>query len=137
MRCGYSDDLDQKELAMWRGRVMNSIRGKRGQSLLRDCLTALDAMPVKRLVRELLVDGADVCLLGAGGMHRGISDIDKIDHVDHDTLAERFNVTSCLIKEIEFVNDEAGPYGHRETPEERFVRVRKWVEENINTAKVA
>lgn len=136
-RSGYSDDSDDMQaLAMWRGRVASAMRGKRGQALLRDCLTALDEMPAKRLVRDELVHGNDVCLLGAGGRKRGITDLDKIDPEAHGTLADRFNVASCLIQEIEWVNDDDySPYG--ETPEERFKRVRKWLVENIKQTEAA
>jgi hypothetical protein len=131
MRSGYSDDLDQRDLAMYRGRVASAMRGERGQMLLRDALAALDAMPVKRLVRdELQTPDGDVCLLGACGRLRGFDDLDMIDPDDHDVLAKRFNVSRCLIAEIEFVNDD--DFGYRtETPEQRFERVRKWLVENI------
>lgn len=130
MRSGYSSDLDQRDLAMWRGRVASAMRGKRGQKLLRDCLAALDAMPVKRLIAEKLVEDGEVCLLGAGGMARGIENIDKIDPEEHDVLASKFDVAECLIQEVEWVNDEVGPY-EGETPEQRFDRVRQWLVENI------
>lgn len=130
MRSGYTDEIDQRDLAMWRGRVASSIRGKRGQALLRDCLSVLDAMQEKRLIPELLVDGGDVCLLGCVGKSRQVSDIETLDPERHDILAQRFDVAECLIQEIEWINDEAGPYGG-ETPEARFSRVRKWVVDNI------
>ena len=45
-RSGYSDDIDDNWAhIMWRGRVASSIRGKRGQAMLRELLAALDAMP--------------------------------------------------------------------------------------------
>lgn len=134
MRSGYSDDLDERDMAMWRGRVASSIRGKRGQNLLRTLLKALDEMPEKRLIRDELVDGdGEVCLLGAGGRAIGISDIDKIDPEEHDVLAKRFDVATCLIQEIEHINDDAD-YTGRETPEERYVRVRRWLVEQIKAA---
>ncbi len=129
MRSGYSDDLDRQDVAMWRGRVASSIRGKRGQQLLRDCLAALDAMPEKRLIKNYLVKDGEVCTLGAAGKGRGI-DLVGVDPESHDVLAKQFNVAECLIQEIEWVNDEGGPY-NGETPEHRFDRVRKWVVENI------
>lgn len=133
MRCGYSDELDQRELAMWRGRVASSIRGKRGQKLLRELLAALDAMPEKRLIREELVDGdGDVCLLGAAARARGIPNIAAIDPEDHDSLGKLFNVAPCLIQEIEFANDDE--WGGSITPEHRFERMRKWLLENIREA---
>jgi hypothetical protein len=130
MRSGYSDDLDQPDLAMWRGRVASSIRGKRGQQLLRNLLKALDEMSEKRLIRNELTSGAGVCLLGAGGRSMGIADIDWIDPDDHATLADRFDVAECLIQEIENENDDSF-LGSRETPEQRYERMRKWLLENI------
>jgi len=138
MRSGYTDELDQKELAMWRGQVASAIRGKRGQALLRDCLAALDAMPLKRIIADVLVDGKDdVCLLGAGGKTRNIPDLDKLDPEEHATLGKLFNVAPCLIQEIEWVNDErtrdkwVGDKLVEQTPEERFASVRQWLVENI------
>lgn len=131
-RCGYSDDLDERDLAMWRGRVASAIRGKRGQSLLKELLAALDAMPEKRLIREELVSAeGEVCLLGAGGRRLGIEEIGKIDPEDHDALAKKFNVATCMIQEIEFVNDD-WPFAG-ETPEQRFARVRRWLVEHIKS----
>ena len=132
MRYGYSDDCDGRDLAMWRGRVASATRGARGQKLLQDCLTALDAMPEKRLIRDELVGAnGEVCLLGAGARVRGISDIAKIDPEDHHILAKRFDVASCLIQEIEYVNDDYCIGS--ETPEQRYARVRKWLVENISS----
>jgi hypothetical protein len=41
-RSGYVDDVDQKDLAMYRGAVASAIRGKRGQALLREMREAMD-----------------------------------------------------------------------------------------------
>lgn len=132
-RSGYQDDLEQQDLAMWRGRVASAMRGKRGQRLLKDVLAALDAMPEKRLIAHELVADGEVCTLGAVGRTRGVVDLDKLDPEDHDTLAERFDVAPCLIQEIEYENDEGGPWnnGDGETPEQRFERVRKWIARHI------
>ncbi len=53
-RSGYSDDLDQGDLNRWRGAVASAIRGKRGQSFLRELLASLDAMPRKELISEAM-----------------------------------------------------------------------------------
>ena len=54
-RAGYCDDFeDNLELGRWRAQVRSATRGKRGQKLLRDLLGALDAMPEKRLVSDVL-----------------------------------------------------------------------------------
>lgn len=132
-RHGYSDDLDQRDLAMWRGRVMSAIRGKRGQRLLTDLRDALDAMPEKRLIREELVttDG-DVCSLGSVGMKRQV-ELANIYPGDHDTLAKMFDVAECLIQEVEYENDDGGNW--RETPENRWERMRKWCDRHIAKAE--
>ena len=144
MRSGYSDEYDGRDYAMWRGRVASAMRGKRGQQLLRDCLAALDAMPAKRLIPELLVDGEDVCLLGAVGKLRKIPDLEKLDPEDHDRLGNLFDVAPCLIMEIEFENDErlgeveravegrSGTYMLKATPEDRYDRMRKWLLDHID-----
>jgi hypothetical protein len=128
-RSGYSDELDDWQIAMWRGRVASAMRGKRGQRLLSDALAALKLMPEKRLISGELVQDGDVCLLGACGKHRRVEDIDKIDPHDHCVLAERFDVAECLIKEIEHENDE-GTW-QPETPEQRYERMRNWLTKNI------
>ena len=75
----YCDELDPQDLAMWRGRVMSAIRGKRGQKLLRDLATALDAMPTKKLFAGIVQAEEGVCALGCVGTFRGL-DFTKIDH---------------------------------------------------------
>lgn len=127
-RSGYTEDCDGRDLAMWRGRVASAMRGKRGQKLMRELLAALDEMPVKRLIRDELVKDGDVCLLGAGGRRLGI-DLTDIHPKWHDTLAGKFGVATCMIQEIEWVNDE-GRYT-AETPEERYARVRAWLVQHI------
>lgn len=132
MRSGYSDELDERELAMWRGRVASATRGRRGQKLLRDMLAALDAMPNKRLIPSELVEGNDVCLLGACGIYRGVAELDKLYPEDHQRLGATFDVAPCLIAEVEYINDEAGSnWPVKETPEQRYERARRWVAENI------
>lgn len=136
MRSGYNDDCDDTlAFNRWRGMVASAMRGRRGQQLLKDILAALDSMPMpmQRLIPDLIVDGDNVCALGAAGKYRKLPDIDKVDPEAHDHLSTMFDVAECLIQEIEWVNDEAGPYGG-ETAEKRFVRVRKWLVENIRDA---
>jgi hypothetical protein len=133
-RHGYQDEceIDQSDLAMWRGRVMSAIRGKRGQRLLTDLRDALDAMPEKRLVRDVLVAGdGDVCALGCVGKKRRVENLDKLDPADHDTLAKTFDVAECLIMEVEFENDDGG---YNETPEKRWERMRRWCDRHIAKA---
>lgn len=128
-RSGYLDDVDQAQAAMWAGAVRSALRGRRGQAFLREMLAALDALPEKKLIsRELEQDGC-VCALGAVGRTRGL-DMATIDPEDGDTIAAKFGVAHAMACEIMFMNDES--YGaSRETPEEKFARMRKWIESQI------
>ena len=128
-RSGYVDDMeDPLQLGRWRGRVASALRGKRGQKFLRDLRDALDAMPDKRLIKnELVTEDGDVCALGCLGMARSVPGLKLIDPYEHDYLANLFDVASCLIQEVEYENDEF----LRETPEQRWERMRKWCDAHI------
>lgn len=131
-RSGYTDDYgddDPLALGRYRAMVASATRGKRGQALLKDILIAMNGMPCKRLIAHELEeqDGA-VCAIGAAGKLRGV-DMSKLDPEDAETVAGRFNVADCLAREIVWENDECGR--RRETPEERFRRMRKWVRSQI------
>ncbi len=124
-RSGYGD-YDNWEIIKWRGQVASAMRGKRGQAFLREMRDALDALPVKRLLRDELAAGREVCAIGAVGARRGIAMAD-IDPEDHDTIAARFGIAHAMACEIMYENDEREA-AYNETPEQRFVRMRKWVE---------
>ncbi len=128
-RSGYCEDLDQWELQSYRGRVANAIKGKRGQQFLKDLMSALDAMPNKRLIPEKLESNGDFCAIGVLGHARGI-EMRGIDETDSKQVASVFNIAPCLAAEIAFVNDDEFSY-REETPEHRWVRVRRWTEEQI------
>lgn len=127
-RSGYSDEAENVEL--WRQAVENAIQGKRGQRFLRDLLAALDALPEKRLIAEELERDGEVCALGSVGKLRGVT-LAGIDPEDHDRLSHTFDIARVLVAEIEFINDDDFSYHRNETPEQRFERVRKWVEQQI------
>lgn len=138
-RAGYSDDIDNWQMIKWRGQVASAIRGQRGQTMLKDLLAALDAMPVKRLVSNELetVDG-EICAFGALGRARGI-DMQSIDPEDPDQVAAAFDIASQLAREVVYENDECdrGYFGgdewRTESPEEKWIRMRKWVASRIKT----
>lgn len=134
-RSGYSDDCeDNWAHIMWRGRVASSIRGKRGQALLREMLEALDAMPNKRLVKEALEAEGEVCALGCLGQKRGL-DMSSLDPEDYDSVASAFGVAAPLVQEIVYENDECWApgltYGQKTMPEQRWQHVRDWVVRNL------
>lgn len=150
-RSGYSDEAE--DVGLWRGAVASALRGRRGQAFLRELLSALDALPLPRLVREDLVraqeyeviGGAEYCALGAVGRRRG-TDLTKVDPYNNLEVAETFDVAHALACEVMWVNDNSklayyrqvtlsdGKLWHLrrdETPEERFARVRAWVVSNL------
>lgn len=124
-RSGYHDDLDNWELIRWRGAVASAIHGARGQRLLKDTLAALDAMPVKRLIKGNLEADGSYCALGALGNARGIR-LDELEPEDFISVAECLDAAPALVREIAYEND-----AFRETPEACWLRMRDWVAERI------
>lgn len=131
-RSGYSDDIDNWALIKWRGQVASSIRGKRGQKLLKELAEALDAMPVKRLIAHELKAEGSYCALGVVGEKRGIN-LEDLDPDDSETVAKEFDIAEQLAQEIVYQNDEASCSWN--SPEERWVYMRKWVDEQLTKAK--
>jgi hypothetical protein len=130
-RSGYSDECEPWALICWRGAVKAAITGSRGQQLLRDMRDALDAMPVKRLIRgDLQNMGGDVCALGAVAKAKGIA-VDAVDPYDREGVAKMFNIAPALAAEIAYENDEDFRYWREETDERRWERMRAWVESNL------
>lgn len=131
-RSGYSEDCDGWDLIRWRGAVNSAIKGKRGQALLTEMAQALDALPQKRLIDgELISKEGEVCALGAVAKCRGL-DVSNLNPNDSGPVAEIFNIAEALAKEIVFENDDEGGWRHN-TPEQRWQRMRKWVEQNLLT----
>ncbi|WP_315782207.1 MULTISPECIES: hypothetical protein [unclassified Bradyrhizobium] len=140
-RSGYSEDCDDDQWGFirYRGMVASATRGKRGQSLFRDILIGMNGMICKRLIADELEQEGAVCAIGAAGKVRGV-DMSSIDPEDSDTVAGKFDIADCLAREIVWMNDECGSTGEwledkrrwrRETPEDRFNRMRKWVRSQI------
>lgn len=132
-RSGYTEDLEMWDLIRWRGAVSSAIRGRRGRKLLEETFAALDAMPEKRLIaHELIDESGDRCALGVVGRARGI-DVSIIDPDDYERVAAALDIAEALARELVYVNDEATFVD--ETPEDRWRRVRAWVEETLATAR--
>ena len=130
-------DIEAWAMIRWRGQVASATRGQRGQKLLSDLLVALDAMPIKQLVRhELETRDGGVCALGALGKARGI-DMSAIDPEEPDEVAAAFDIASPLAREIVYMNDEHFDYEYVNnqrveiSPEKRWSRMREWVAAQI------
>lgn len=134
-RSGYSDDCENLE--MWRGAVRQATYGRRGQAFFRDLVTALDAMPIKRLIEgDLETDDGEVCALGCLAKQKGAT-LEPYDTYDYDKLGKTFNIAHALAQEVMYENDEGGPWRphhQEETPEERWSRIRTWAAKQILAA---
>lgn len=128
----YEDSCNEWQIICWRGAVQSAIRGKRGQAFFAELVTALDAMPEKKLVAGVLQDdNGSVCALGAVGKSRSLN-MGGLDPEDSKQIAETFGIADALAREVVYENDEVG-WGH-ETPEHRFTRIRNWAASNIISA---
>lgn len=130
-RSGYCDDIDsdeaQRRANIYRGAVASAFRGRRGQAFLKEMLSALDALPEKRLIAsELEQDGA-VCAIGAVGKARGV-DMSKLVPEDIENVGAAFGIAEAMAREIVYENDDEYRV---ETPEQRFERMHKWVKDQI------
>jgi len=133
-RSGYVDDLDPQVLNLYRGTVARTIKSKRGQAFLRELAAAMDAMPEKALIAsELINDEGDCCTIGVICKARGI-DVSQIDYEDPESVGKAVGIARQMAAEIEYENDECGwRYGRGdETPEEKWQRMRAWVEKHID-----
>jgi len=126
-RSGYSDDCEN--LGLWRQAVDRAIRGKRGQAFMREMAAAMDTMPTKALVAgEVVRDAAHVCALGSVAIARGM-DVANLDIEDGESVGEAFGVAKALACEVAYMNDECGPVN--ETEEDRWQRMRRWVDQRL------
>lgn len=132
-RSEYQDDWDGGDVPpdFYRRAVKNALTSKRGQSFLRELADTLDAMPEKRLIDFQIVDDkSNFCALGTIMAKRGI-DHTQFILTDADAIGKSLRIAPCVVREIEWVNDEAGPV--TETEENRWIRVREWVAKQIKT----
>ena len=134
-RSGYVDDICDDILAYgrYRGRLASAIRGKRGQKFLKELAAAMDAMPEKVLISgELINEDGDCCAIGVVCKSRGLS-VDGVDPEDYDQVADLVDISSELVREIEYENDE-DCWGLSESSRERWIYMRKWVQRHIRDA---
>ena len=132
-RSGYSDDIDNLALGRWRNAVNRAIDGKRGQAFLKELAREMDAMKEKILIADELIDEEGACCaIGVVCKARGI-DVTVIDYDEPEQVGEAVGIARAMAAEIEYENDECGPWGGGETPSQRWQRIRKWVGEQIKT----
>lgn len=138
-RSGYSDDCEN--IGLWRGAVRRATFGKRGQTFLKELAAAMDAMPERRLIKnELVTPSGECCTIGVVCKSRGLK-VHTIDIECPEHVAQAVGISMALAAEIEYLNDEYGDqwrtdengkwFKVEETPEQRWIRMRTWVDEQI------
>lgn len=113
------------------------MRSERGQRFLRDLRDALDAMPQKRLVAlKYKTSDGEYCAVGCVAEARGVDLSTVVDHTGDDavdcfsvTLPFHLNVNGNVVAWIEAENDRTAS---TESPEDRWRRMRAWVEKYIS-----
>lgn len=130
-RSGYSDDCEY--LALYRGAVASSIKGRRGQRLLREMIAALDAMPVKELSAGVFVDPVDgCCALGSVALARGLDTAKLSKQADEpEFIGAAMDIARSMAAEVAHMNDE---WPGAETPAERWDRMRAWAVSEITAS---
>lgn len=128
-RSNYSDDLDSDILNLYRGTVKRALNGKRGRAFLQELAAAMDAMEEKILIHgDLINEEGDCCAIGVVCKARNVN-VSGVDVEDASEVGNLVNISKSMAAEIEYINDEDGPYN--ESPAERWVRVRKWVAKQL------
>jgi hypothetical protein len=73
-----------------------------------------------------LESNGNVCAIGSVGLLRGL-DMSKLDPDDSGPIADAFGIADQLVREIEYMNDEA----FSATNETRWERMRAWAVAHI------
>lgn len=128
-RSGYCEDGDYEYSNLWMASVERAMYGKRGQAFLKELAAAMDAMPEKKLIAdELVTPEGEVCAIGVVCKSRGLN-TEGVDIYDREEIGKLVGIAPSMAAEIEYYNDQ---YGRGDqTPEERWTRMRKWVEDQI------
>ena len=98
---------------------------------LRIVVARLDALSNKRLGESGYWDWNAGCACAIGQLNPALARGDCTDGRMFDAWLHAQGVPAEVVGEVASVND-AGPIG--ETPEDRFVRVRTWLEKEIHDA---
>ena len=115
------------------GAMRSAIRGRRGQRLLRDLITGLDALPVQELAAGALEDPETgcVCALGAVRLQRGADvvplDFDPTDpDIDWRDLAKPFDISETLANAVVSQNEYCSTRNDEQSRRHRWRSVRAW-----------
>lgn len=154
------DDYDEDfpgQWELWQANFERHMNGAAGQRALLDLHAALKAMPEPRLIAGRLADeNGQVCTVGALALHRRTVKGEDPETVLED-LAQQISQETAetdsweseevtvhagvsvglrrmMAQHLGHLNDQDGSW--QETPEERYVRVLRWVESKIQAVPV-
>lgn len=128
-------EMEPLDQGRWDHNLHQTIRGKKGQALLRDLERALVEMPEKRLIADDLVsETGECCTVGALCAYRkskaeGLSFRQAalaLPNIDTQELGEREGLSSPLAWFLVYQNDDSYEFG-RLSPEDRYTQVLAWV----------
>ena len=139
-RIDWCDEEDRPgQFALWDANCHRSLRGRAGQTALRDLEAALLAMAEKRLVKDALYHGNDVCAVGAYARHKGLNLADFDSEDETDAVGVQAGMPPLVAWKVVALNDitfgtvwDVGRGRYRDmTPEERYARVLAWVRQEL------
>jgi hypothetical protein len=158
---GWGEDEGDIPLALWEKSLENAINSKRGQAFLKELEAEMVAMKARgegRLLRGYFIaDGSTVinewtkkeeklpsgcCTIGVMCKAKKVDpEVASLNHEIEDPyhfdprLPKALNIAKCLIAEIGTMNDSKGGFdgdSNKETDEDRFERMLKWVQCHIS-----
>jgi len=130
-RLYYDEDWDYSGLQQ--GWLRSAVRGKRGQSFLRELVAALDALPTPELSAGALEDEQSGCCCAFGAVRRlrGPENVKICFHPEEEDvspcdLAEPFGVSSTLAWAVVQVNEDMAESNTERARRRRWADVRAW-----------
>lgn len=135
------DEEWNNQWELWEANTLRHMRGPAGQAILRELREALLALPERKLINSRLADEQGcVCTIGALALHRGrkVEELAALipaelwdeyeEELKTEALGRELGLKHVMIVALAGQNDDTW---RTETPEQRFERVLKWVESEI------
>lgn len=116
-----------RPLPAFKASISRAVNSTGGQAMLKNLLSALDAMPYPRLIGGVFEFDCDYCAIGALGKAAGLN-VAKFSTEKLPELAATFGCPLVLIDVIMKTNDE----GRRELPAQKWSRMRDWTAHQIH-----
>jgi len=132
MRLNYSEEENYPgQFELWQANCERSLKGRKGQTALRELETALLALSSKRLIAQELQNAeGDVCAIGALAKYRGREEKDFIADPEYEMqeVGVELGMPRLVAWKVVEVNDLE--YAHL-SPEARYMRVTEWIQRQL------